>query len=601
MEFVAWPGSPAKRRPPLRVPPRPPVTRIGGAEVGENPTDPRPMVGITGTRLGDSRRHIEVHQGKMMGVHSSVVPDDHRSSRPVVRLSPAGVGFPTPRQALTIAVTGIAVTWFAGFMIAIGWRGYGPSVWAFWLSAPIGLSFTAAGLTAWWRWPANHTGPLMVLGGACWYLSTLQQFHHQVLYAFGYWLAYLDLGIFLQVTLAYPEGRLTRRADRRLVFSTYLLYLVLQGIRYLLEADRGPVGLHPAPSTALGDLISIVAVTVSVIACGLLLRRWSAASPPARRIHGPVWLGTVLSAVIMLLAAIGSVLRLPQTLQLVLLVGYGACLLALPFAFLSGLVRMRLARSRVADVLVELERTDEPARLRDLLAWALGDPSLVLGFWSADAGRYLDAQGGPVFSDALVERSVTVVERGEQRLAVENARLQAVLRASGRRAAQAALEERHRIERNLHDGIQQRLLRLTWLAKRARSIATEGSASGMVGVLDELAEEAHDTFVELREVAHGIHPSLVTERGLAVAVEEYALQAPVVVTVDLPPGRWPTPVEITAFFVVSEAVVNAVKHAGIDRVAVSGRERPGWLTVEVCDEGRGRAARCPGAGPWAGR
>jgi signal transduction histidine kinase len=183
---------------------------------------------------------------------------------------------------------------------------------------------------------------------------------------------------------------------------------------------------------------------------------------------------------------------------------------------------------------------------------------------------------------ALIQAAVAAV-----RLALENA-------AAGRRVVQAALEERRTIERNLHDGVQQRLLRLSWLAKQARTMAATESV--MVAVLDELAEEARDTAVELREVARGIHPSLVTERGLAVAVEEYALRAPVLVRVDLPDRRWPAPVEVTAFFVISESIVNAVRHAGVDRVSVSGRERAGGLVVEVSDAGRGGADPSRGTG-----
>jgi signal transduction histidine kinase len=287
------------------------------------------------------------------------------------------------------------------------------------------------------------------------------------------------------------------------------------------------------------------------------------------------------------------------------------------------LVRVRLARLRVADLVVALERATDPARLRDLLAWAVGDPTLVLGFWSAEVGGYLDASGQPVPIAGLPgARTVTVVDRGAQRLAVlvhdcaladqpalidaavaavrlalENAHLQAVVRAAGASAARAALEERRRIERDLHDGVQQRLLRLSWLAKRARTIAgTDAAGRAVVPVLDELADEARDTFAELRELAQGIHPSLVTERGLTVAVEEYALRAPVPVHVALPPGRWPQAVEVTAFFVVSEAVVNAVKHAGADEVWVSGQERSGRLAVEVRDAGRGGADPARGTG-----
>jgi signal transduction histidine kinase len=496
---------------------------------------------------------------------------------------------------------GTVAVGFSVAMISVGWHGYTERSWAYWLATPVGLAFIAAGLTAWWRWPANRLGALMVAGGAAWYLTSLQDLGNPVLFALGFWLTYLSLVVITHAVLVYPEGRLTLRLDRWVLIADYAAYLVLQGIRYLVEGRHGAIGPRPAHGSRLGDLISLNAIVFAVIVGGLLVRRWLAASPPARRVHAPVWLTVIVGAVVLLLSVLASLLKLPGTLQSILILGYGLCLVALPFAFLSGLIRVRLARLRVADLVVQLERATDPVRLRDLLAWALGDPTLVVGFWSGQAAEYLDPAGRPV---ALTGRAVTRVDLDERPLAVlvhdsaladqpalidaaAAALRLALARAS---AARAALDERRKIERNLHDGVQQRLLRLSWLAKQARMLAPADVAL----VLEELASEARDTFVELREVARGIHPSLVTERGLAEAVEEYALRAPVPVHVDLPLGRYPEPVEITAFFVVSEAVVNAVRHAGADEVTVSGRAYPGRLVVEVSDEG------CGGADPRRG-
>jgi signal transduction histidine kinase len=535
----------------------------------------------------------------------------------VARLSPSAAGRPTRGQAVTIALTGAAATGFAAVMIGTGLAGYHDTVWAVGLTGPIGLAFIAAGLIAWWRWPTNRVGLLLVLGGGCWYLTMLQDFGNPVLYAIGYWLTYLDLVVLTHAALAYPEGRLTRRIDRQVVIADYVVYLTLQGVRYVVDGRQGPIGPRSsAVATVLGDVAGVYALVFSVIVCWLLLRRWLAASPPVRRVHGPVWLGVVLSGVILLAGSLSSMFGAPQAVQVVMMVTYVLCLFALPLAFLSGLVRVRLARLRVADLVVELSRATDPERLRDRLSWALRDPTLVVGYWSADAADYVDARGRPVAVTGLpADRTATVVDRGARRLAVlvhdaaladqpalihtavaavrlalENAHLQA-------RVVQAALDERRKIERNLHDGVQQRLLRLTWLAKQAQTVAaTETTARGVVPFLDQLAEEARGTFAELRELAQGIHPSLGTEKGLAVAVEEYALRAPVAVLVDLPPDRLPPAVEVTAYFVISEAVVNAIKHAGVDEVRVSGRVRAGRLVVEVSDDGSGGANPAAGTG-----
>src|SRR5205085_254552 len=172
-------------------------------------------------------------------------------------------------------------------------------------------------------------------------------------------------------------------------------------------------------ATVLGNVAGVYALVFTVIVCWLLLQRWLAASPPARRVHGPVWLGTVLSGVILLASSLGSMFGASQTVQVVMMVTYVLCLFALPFAFLSGLVRVRLARLRVADLVVELSRASDPERLRDRLSWALRDSTLVVGYWSTDAADYVDARGRPVAITGLpADRTVTVVDRGARRLAV---------------------------------------------------------------------------------------------------------------------------------------------------------------------------------------
>ena len=126
------------------------------------------------------------------------------------------------------------------------------------------------------------------------------------------------------------------------------------------------------------------------------------------------------------------------------------------------------------------------------------------------------------------------------------------------RIAEAALNERRSIERNLHDGLQHRLLRLSWLAERAKDAVGTGPARSFV---TELGTEARHAYTALRELAQGIHPAILSEQGLACAVEELAMRSHVPMDVALPGGRWPAPVEATAFFVIQEAATNAAKHA----------------------------------------
>jgi signal transduction histidine kinase len=161
------------------------------------------------------------------------------------------------------------------------------------------------------------------------------------------------------------------------------------------------------------------------------------------------------------------------------------------------------------------------------------------------------------------------------------------------RIAEAALNERRSIERNLHDGLQHRLLRLSWLAERAKDAVGTGPARSFV---TELGTEARHAYTALRELAQGIHPAILSEQGLACAVEELAMRSHVPMDVALPGGRWPAPVEATAFFVIQEAATNAAKHANASRIAVRGVHRSGRLVVEIADDGVGGADPQRGTG-----
>jgi signal transduction histidine kinase len=185
-------------------------------------------------------------------------------------------------------------------------------------------------------------------------------------------------------------------------------------------------------------------------------------------------------------------------------------------------------------------------------------------------------------SSLLEQRPLVEAIVAAARLALDNARL-----------AQAALNERRSIERDLHDGLQHRLLRLSWLADRVGATAAVAEARPL---LDELAHDARDAYVQLRELARGIHPAILTERGLAAAVEEQALRLPVPVLIDLPRDRWPAPIESAAYFTIAEALTNAVKHAGAARLAVCGHVEDGRLTVEIADDGAGGADPRRGTG-----
>ncbi len=331
-------------------------------------------------------------------------------------------------------------------------------------------------------------------------------------------------------------------------------------------------------------------------------------------------------------AAVGGVNLLAETIgdeSSPVDVAFLAVFATVPFAFKIGLLRSRLARGAVADLVVQLGETQAPGKLRDALAKALHDPSLALAYWLPEQERYVDVQGRPVeLPPEGGIRVATTVEREGRRvaalvhdaslredpelvdavcaaagLALENERLQAELRArleelraSRARIVEATDAERKRIERNLHDATQQRLVSVSMALGLAESkLTSDPEAAGRI--LVEAREGLGTALGELRELSQGIHPGILTERGLGPALTELAYRSsvPVEVAVSLD-RRLPEPVEAAAYFVVAEALANVTKYASASAVSVSVDRRDGRAVVEVADDGVGGADPARGSG-----
>src|SRR5215472_6286443 len=188
------------------------------------------------------------------------------------------------------------------------------------------------------------------------------------------------------------------------------------------------------------------------------------------------------------------------------------------------------------------------------------------------------------------------------RLAIDNARLQAEVRAqleevraSRARIVRAGDVERQRIERNLHDGAQQRLLALSFALRMAESRAD--SDTELKAALADAANELKEALSELRELAQGLHPAMLTRSGLAAAVRAAARRASVPTELtEAPDERFPPDAEAAAYYVVSEALANAGKHASATRARVSIGRSGGVLRIEVADDGAGGADAAKGSG-----
>ena len=264
------------------------------------------------------------------------------------------------------------------------------------------------------------------------------------------------------------------------------------------------------------------------------------------------------------------------------------------------------------------------AKLGERLARALGDPTLEVAYRLGD-GRYVDAGGRPVELPRDPDRAVTPVTAGgvevaalvhdpalldepalvesvrataalvleNERLAAEVRSQLAEVRASRGRIVAAADGERLRIERNLHDGAQQRLVTLSVALGLEASHADPAAADALSRAQDEVEQ----AIAELRELARGIHPTLLRDEGLQAAVEALARRAPLPVTVQgTLTDRLPDPVELAAYFLVSEALTNVAKHATATQASVLLEREPGLLRVTVADDGAGGARMTAGSG-----
>jgi signal transduction histidine kinase len=489
----------------------------------------------------------------------------------------------------------------------------------------VGWSFVGTGLFAWWRRPENRTGMLMTAAGFAWFATGVSAANDEIVHTLGLTVDGLFPAAVGHLLMAFPTGRLETRAERVVIGGVYLTVTVLQVPGLLFEDDsRNLLVVEPdqALSDALDGLQFLVGLTLILVSAGILVRRWGAAPPARRRVLAPVlWTGGAAFFVYFLAAGFDAAGTPVATLEHLTL----ALVATVPFGFLAGLLRSRLAEgAAVASLVRRLGQTPEPDALRAALAEALGDPSLTLAYWLPESERFVDAEGRPV---TLHDRAWTEVELHGRRigaiahdpalsdepelvrtagaaaaLGLENQRLSAELRArieelrtSRARLVEAGDAERRRLERNLHDGAQSRLVALALKLRMARARA-EGQPE-LSGLLDDSSQELQASLEELRELARGIHPAVLSDRGLTPALEMLASRAPVPVDVAADGGDdLPAPVATAIYFVVSEALTNVAKYAGARHAAVTVERAPGRVVAEVADDGVGGADMARGSG-----
>jgi signal transduction histidine kinase len=414
-----------------------------------------------------------------------------------------------------------------------------------------GWAFAGTGLYAWDRRPGNNIGPLMTAVGFTFFFQGLSASNNNVVFAIGVIGSSLPYAILVHLLVSFPAGRLETRFQRIVVAAAYLTTTVLQLAWALFidptaQSDCGGCPENPiliAGHEGVADVINSFQVAIASFGIAstvaIVFLRWRHSTPAQRRALSPVVLTGAVAFTILLAQLILNEIGVPQAVGDSTYIAAIVVFACLPFAFLLGLLRSRIGRAEEITTALSAENEQLNAELR-----------------------------------AKVEE----------------------LRASRARIVEAGYAERRRVERDLHDGAQQRLMALTMNLRLARD-KLEADPATTAELLDEAMDELAAATSELRELARGIHPGVLSDRGLAAALGGLAERSPVPVeVVKTPSERLPAPVESATYFVVAEALTNVARYAEADGASVRVDRANGVVEIEVRDDGIGGADLDAGTG-----
>jgi signal transduction histidine kinase len=454
----------------------------------------------------------------------------------------------------------------------------------------------------------------------------LSQVHSPVAFTLATFINELWIVVYAALILSFVSGgRLLATVDRVLVGMFVAALVVLQlALMLFLEHEDNLLLMRPDAgiANALTKLQWGVLIVASLGVASVTAARWRSASRPRRRALLPSLAGSLSG--VLFAAWLTSLLVESPVIPLVWVLN--TALLTVPAALLWGLLRSRLARGGLADLFRELG-TRRGIGLETGLAKTLGDPSMVLAYRVPGTRAYIDGAGQPVAHPAPDgDRTAAPIERDGRELgmllydasldddpelveavaataaiALDDARLHAEsegrlaeLRASRERLVAAGDAERRRLERNLHDGAQQRLVSVALQLRMIQSRVREDPA--LEQLVSAATDEVSQSLEELRELARGIHPA-VLNHGLQAALKSLATRASVPTSVSFEsPARLPEPVELAAYFVACEALANIAKYAHATQATVRVSRRDGMAVLEVADDGVGGADESAGTG-----
>ncbi|GAA3861891.1 hypothetical protein GCM10022381_02700 [Leifsonia kafniensis] len=494
--------------------------------------------------------------------------------------------------------------------------------------------YLVAGVLAWYRRPSNRMGALILLAGGAVFLGGAGNTEIPLFVALGSIAASLPLAVFVHLLLAFPSGRLVGRLAHVTVALAYFTAIILQIPLYLWAPDIHAPGLALADVPELArlgsDIQAAVGGVVLTMTVVLLIARIRQATAAERRALVPLYgygifaLAVILGSTRVLGAMFGWSGEATGFLQLAVLAG-------VPIAFALGVLLGGVARTG------ELEELgawlgaagDEKPAIAGALARTLGDPSLEVWFWVPTTMKYVDVQGveaeesppdprrgieivelegrriGAISYDkALVDdpelaktaSRVVAIALDRDRLTAELHSSRLALQLSRERLVEAADSERRRIARNLHDGLQ---VQLVLLALEAQQLANAGGVGRPVSERATALRRGIDAAAtELRGLVHSVMPAALVEGGLSAAAEDLVDRMPIPTSLHLgvTDGDCSPTVESVAYFVVAEALANAVKYSQARAISVSLRRQGETLYVAVSDDGRGGARAIGGSG-----
>jgi signal transduction histidine kinase len=549
----------------------------------------------------------------------TATPSDGAVLTPTTQTHRRTVAIVAAAIVLGLVVEHIADSWTQPAYIPIADLGIG------WLM--IGCGLVAVGVR-----PGQPAGWRLVLAGFLWFVGTFMGGMDGSIerwFGFGFG-GYHDL-VIAWLALSFPDRSPAWRPSRVILAIAAALYLAQTVARLTFFAPQTFDLTLIDAETALTTVLWLdVARAVAMAAAGIvMLARLARSDGRERRMLAPVLLAGAASMVAAAYGAqyaatvLGIVPPIDDETVVPVAWAFNVIRVAVPLTILYGVLQLRGARSAMAGAVADVGEAPTAIALRDALATALGDDDLQVLAWDHATQGFRATDGAPVSAEGLARlehdpaRRIVRVDAGPEPLAAivvdravaedpallqagvsltrlvvsgeqQSARIQDQLedvRASRARIVEAADVERRRIERDLHDGLQQRMVALAMQLRSAEGTADRDDAlrAGSAEILAILED--------VRELARGIHPAVLTEAGLGAAIQAAADRSPVPAEVDVRlAGHGSPAAQATAYYIVSEALANVAKHAGdATAVWIHADDDDGRIRVMIDDDGPGGA------------